>query len=505
MNIWSLLGIEPTGDQRTIKRAYAKLLKRTNPEDDPEGFQRLRDAYEQATLWAQRMHDVYPDLQAAEDQEAEDKMGMSPVGLTQRPVSPNPPHDHAGNGFRPKKQYASFGDRRPPQSTEPMQVPTDNPVVRDLLAVAKKQGIGAAIRTLQAIQRMPELEHLDRRDEFEEALLLQIAQDKEVPLDFVREVSNHFGWEKHGSYMRRRHPDVIGEILQRIGAKQPHREPVANKQSIFSEQSPFWPKLTDKRIFSTVLAIGIYVLLIYEHTVPILEATVLLLIIVFRTVIAAMLLLVVHIKKLWLGRVFPTLRRLDSQLTEYTFGRILPRSVGAGLKFRHFLLALFLAPFTYFAFGIWLPEGQIKDEFLYAATYFSALAVLILYFQLKSRSKNFPLISNAMALTGYYGWNIVGWVIGITGLSVKNGTLDVKISAALALLICIFWARNAMPHPKSLGVYFIMLWVSFVISVFWSTKFPQSDGWPGFVLLLLLGVLTIYTMRLGLLHVRIKK
>lgn len=45
---WEILGIEPTQDQQLIRQAYRDLLPTYHPENDPEGFKRLREAYEQA-------------------------------------------------------------------------------------------------------------------------------------------------------------------------------------------------------------------------------------------------------------------------------------------------------------------------------------------------------------------------------------------------------------------------------------------------------------------------
>ncbi|HJP97561.1 MAG TPA: J domain-containing protein [Rhodanobacteraceae bacterium] len=45
---FKLLGVAVDADEPAIKRGYAKLLKLTRPDDDPEGFQRLNQAYRQA-------------------------------------------------------------------------------------------------------------------------------------------------------------------------------------------------------------------------------------------------------------------------------------------------------------------------------------------------------------------------------------------------------------------------------------------------------------------------
>ncbi|MEB0047617.1 MULTISPECIES: J domain-containing protein [unclassified Pseudomonas] len=48
MDCWSLLQLPEDTDARSIKRSYARLLKVFRPDEDPEGFQRLREAYEEA-------------------------------------------------------------------------------------------------------------------------------------------------------------------------------------------------------------------------------------------------------------------------------------------------------------------------------------------------------------------------------------------------------------------------------------------------------------------------
>lgn len=62
--IWKILGIEATKDKKQITSAYRQKLRGTNPEDKPEEFKALRDAYEQALAYAEQA-----DLPQAQDQD----------------------------------------------------------------------------------------------------------------------------------------------------------------------------------------------------------------------------------------------------------------------------------------------------------------------------------------------------------------------------------------------------------------------------------------------------
>ena len=52
MNIWDVLGLAPTQDASAIRRAYAAAAAQYNPEDHPEEFLAVRQAYEQAMAYA---------------------------------------------------------------------------------------------------------------------------------------------------------------------------------------------------------------------------------------------------------------------------------------------------------------------------------------------------------------------------------------------------------------------------------------------------------------------
>lgn len=51
MDPFALLGINRDADEAAIKRAYAQRLRKTRPDDDPAGFQRLNEAYRTALAY----------------------------------------------------------------------------------------------------------------------------------------------------------------------------------------------------------------------------------------------------------------------------------------------------------------------------------------------------------------------------------------------------------------------------------------------------------------------
>lgn len=72
MNIWETLGIEPTTDVKLIRRRYAELVRLYHPEDQPEIYQEIVEAYQKALTYA-RSRKTRPEnslRKASDSQEA---------------------------------------------------------------------------------------------------------------------------------------------------------------------------------------------------------------------------------------------------------------------------------------------------------------------------------------------------------------------------------------------------------------------------------------------------
>lgn len=88
---WRILGLQrDTADEKKVRGAYAKLLKAHRPDQDPEGFQRLRMAYQYALEWIQQ---AAADLEDRDEDEAdvEEQRPAAQPSMAETPKVPVPP------------------------------------------------------------------------------------------------------------------------------------------------------------------------------------------------------------------------------------------------------------------------------------------------------------------------------------------------------------------------------------------------------------------------------
>lgn len=81
--IFEILGIDETKEEKTLQDAYREKLRVYNPEDDPEGFKRLRAAYEEALVLARR-RDEAEEPEESESDRWMDRLDMIYEDITSR-------------------------------------------------------------------------------------------------------------------------------------------------------------------------------------------------------------------------------------------------------------------------------------------------------------------------------------------------------------------------------------------------------------------------------------
>lgn len=117
---WSILGLSAdTADEKQVRSAYARLLKVHRPDADPEGFQRLRTAYEQALQWLQRRAASADEDEdwGADDLEAMPEEEAAAPAAAEAPGVPPPLSPSWGEGRAPELPYYL----QPPAPKPPVQ------------------------------------------------------------------------------------------------------------------------------------------------------------------------------------------------------------------------------------------------------------------------------------------------------------------------------------------------------------------------------------------------
>lgn len=86
MNCWEVLGIEPTSDEKEIKKAYARLLKQYHPEENPEEFKQIQAAYQQCLHPDQEVESVSYE----QNIEIKQDIKTQPISMKEDGITPPP-------------------------------------------------------------------------------------------------------------------------------------------------------------------------------------------------------------------------------------------------------------------------------------------------------------------------------------------------------------------------------------------------------------------------------
>jgi len=240
-SLWAILGTEPTGDERALKRAYAKRLKVTRPEDDPAAFQELREAYEYALRHAHLFAEELPETQAAEAEAA--AMATPPM----EPADLWGVIDDAAQETQepPAELWGVIAQEQMPPP-ELWGVVAIDPAQE---AASLWQGCLALTRhanasdVLAGILQDDAMLNLDVREEFE-LCALRYCASAGYDLALRQALFEQLGWDHDFSYLARSHADLVRGAVQRYRADRSFAHFSDNRDSypgldcIMSQQPP---------------------------------------------------------------------------------------------------------------------------------------------------------------------------------------------------------------------------------------------------------------------------
>jgi hypothetical protein len=201
MNIWQILGIEPSQDTGEIKKAYAAKLKVTRPDDNAAAYQQLRGAYQLALEHAKST----PFTSAVSNKnqhsdgslvEAHTTIQVADAGMSSVPQMPCQSTDT-------KEKYSSPNEATSPKNQIPhLSLPTPEQIIQQ---VFQHWDID---NDLTLVAYWPQLKQtlmdapLDHVNYYSNVLAEMVISYPKLPPQFIELLSDHFGWTEDFKWQR---------------------------------------------------------------------------------------------------------------------------------------------------------------------------------------------------------------------------------------------------------------------------------------------------------------
>lgn len=190
---WNELQIEKTDDKRTIKRAYAKILKTIDVESNPEAFIALREAYDYA-LGPAQWDDDY-DYDEDDDYENEDANNIDNGDGEYQP--------EIGQDFL-SQIGVEVGDDSPEEQDFQIEIDSSAAINENLSALNELLNsttdepvdTSAMKSHYRAIQNDPALEQLYIAESVENALVDMVIYSDQKAATVLRMADIDYGWAK---------------------------------------------------------------------------------------------------------------------------------------------------------------------------------------------------------------------------------------------------------------------------------------------------------------------
>ena len=142
---FEVLGLDaPPTDRKAVKRAYSKMLKVTRPEDDPEGFMRLRDA-----------HDYALDILRWQTEEAAHSAQQITVETVQTDEQQAPQIE--ANAQHEAEASLTYGDMLPTNNAEPVEAESETSY-----SIGPTPNLDAPVTLQEFVAPPPLLDDLDK-------------------------------------------------------------------------------------------------------------------------------------------------------------------------------------------------------------------------------------------------------------------------------------------------------------------------------------------------------